>query len=214
MTGHVEPTPTTLQQLRQLVSDEHTVHPWSSVDQMMDALIGRIRRHTGDDPWRAQLTALVLAQRTGDAAARPWHELVTRDNLDALLREIDGPGDQAPRGIRSLLQAMSVPAILGLSAMTMAVGCARCPEAQGIPASEQDLYCELVDLINGSDIYDGQKEDLMDCLPNMSDGERQDLVDLFADYTAEEIADHLTTLAATCEPAGDDDDASDDDAGH
>ncbi len=204
------PTPSALQQLRQFVCEDDTIRPWSSIEEVMEHLVTRIGRHRDDERWRAQLLQLLLAQRATDRAASPWKALITRENLDALMDEIQGPA--GPGRVPRLLKSLSAPAILGLSAMTMAVGCNNlCPEAGGIPPGEQETYCELVDYINDADIGTGVRDDILDCLPDLSAAERTDMADLFATYDADQIADYLGAMAlVTCQQSDDDDD----DTGH
>ena len=214
MTHHLESTPNALQQLRLFVAEDDTVQPWASIEELMQHLVTEIGRHGDDDPWRAQLEQLVLAQQATDSADSPWRSLISPENLGALLDEIQGPAGVRPSRSASLLRGMSVPAILGLSAMTMAIGCNNlCPEAGGIPADEQETYCELVAYINDADINGADRDDVLDCLPDLSDATRQELVDLFDSYSAEEIVEYLVVMSMTTCDAGDDDD-DDDDTGH
>ncbi len=214
-------TPSALQQLRLFVSGDGTLRPWSSIEEVMEHLIVQIDGHRGDDAWRAELEKQVLAMRAVDTQASPWRSLVTPENLDALMGEIYGPAGGAPPRLASLLRGMSAPAVLGLAAMTMAIGCNNlCPEADGIPADEQETYCELVAYINDVDIEATTKDSVLECLPELTDASRQDLVDLFDSYSVEQIAEYLEEMATqNCavvgddddDTAGDDDDTSDDD---
>ena len=216
------PSPSALQELRTFVSaDGHDLPPWSSAGELMEHVFGLVHGRRDDEAWLGRLGELVVGLRTSGAldGETSWRPLVDREYLDALIREIRQMHD-LPSGQRGgFLGGLGLQAVLGLSAMTLAVGCAQvCDEAtqDGIPAEHAEAYCELVDYIKAADIGDQMQDELLDCLPTMPSSRRDELVDLFATATEDEIADQLLELAgAYCGAAPGDDDttAGDDDTG-
>lgn len=221
MQESTSPSPSALQELRTFVSgDSHDLPPWSSAGELMEHVFGLVHRRREDEAWLGRLGDLVVGLRTSGAldGETPWRPLVDRDNLDALIREIRQMPDHPNVPGGAFLRGMGLQAVLGLSAMTLAVGCTQvCEEATeaGIPDDHAASYCELVDYINGANIDADLQDELLDCLPTMPSAKRDELVDLFATATDDEIADQLLELAgAYCGAApGDDDTTGDDDTG-
>ncbi len=210
-------TPSALHELRAFVdADGSALPPWSSAGELMEHVFGLIHRRRDDEAWIERLEALIVGLRSSGAldGDTPWRPLVDRGNLDALVQEIRRlPADAPPEG-GGFLRGMGLQAVLGLSAMTLALGCAEvCEEASeaGIASENADTYCELVDYIKASSIGDELMDDLLDCLPTMPSAKHDDLVDLFATASDDEIADQLLELAgAYCGEPGDDDTGDDD----
>jgi len=84
-----------------------------------------------------------------------------------------------------------------------------CEEAleHEIPEAEQDAFCQLVDIIEASSSSDEVREQLMECLPELSAEQREQLLDAFLEASDEDLAELLESIAFSemCGWDGDDD---------
>ena len=202
--------------------------PWSSSESAIDGLLELLRERADDDDFWQELTGLI--GRLHDARVHPrllgGSDLVDGATTAELVAKLRTALPQQPTPARgwgaSLRGAGALAAFLVLGT---AVSCQPslgggdgdpdCPEAPaGLTEGNAEVYCELADFVNEADVSEATRDDVFDCLPEMSNAERLDLLDAFRDYTDEELATALEELALDCDPPGDDDDDWQDDDDH
>lgn len=229
------PRPTTLQEVRGFLNAQHAGTPaWSTAGEALEALYASLRERREDpDFWHA-LTALLV--RLEDARVHPdlirGAEVLDGATVKALLAELrdalptdsDGPSDPRSwvRGLRTL-HALAAFLLLGV-----ATGCPPtlsgddddddasfdngCDEADalGYTGDEAAVYCELVNIAEGSGLAALSRADLLECLPTLSAARREQLLDVFRDLSGADLRDALYNLIGgqECSPvvADDDDD--------
>ncbi len=214
---------TTLLEIRSFLARRAVApEPWSSSSAAVDALLELLRARRDDPVFWRELEELV--ERLDDARVHPrlleGAEVLGRATVAELLealREALPPEETSARSwIRGIDAARALAAFLLLGA---AVGCPptdseyeACAEApDGLSEANSEVYCDLVALVDDSDVDSATQAEVLDCLPGMTDTERRDLLDAFLDYNDEELASALEQMALDCDDPGDDDDIGDDD---
>ncbi len=224
----IQPVSTVLHDIRSFLDDhDHPVPAWSPAHTPLEALYRLLRDRQGDDALWSDLTALTRA--VAEARLRPDHALEPAD-VDDLLAElrhtVGGPSGGDPLPLRRWAATAPIAALSGFLLLGAAMGCTTpgnddddddsavveqpCQEAidHEIPAAEQDVFCQLVDIIEAASVGDGTREQLMECLPELSAEQREELLDAFLAASDEELAGLLedTAFSQLCGWEGDDDD--------
>lgn len=225
----IQPVNTVLHDIRSFLDTHgHPVPAWSPAQTPLEALYRLLRDRRGDDALWSDLNALTRA--VAEARLRPDHALDAADVSD-LLAELrhaleESPG-RDPLPLRRWAATAPIAALSGFLLLGAAMGCTTpgndddddddsavaeqaCQEAidHEIPQAEQDVFCQLVDLIEGASVGDGTREQLMECLPELSAEQREELLDAFVAASDEELAGLLEDAAFSqlCGWDGDDDD--------
>ena len=232
-------TTTSLHEVRSFLVDQGVASPpWSSGAEAVDALYALLRERRDDEAFWGRLEGLLTrledarvrpelisgADVLGGAAVG---QLLIDLRL-ALPAGGDGPTD-ARSWARGATAARALAAFLLLGA---AVGCqpqlnggddddvagvdddddvGTCDEAEALEleGDDADVYCELLEIIEGADVPTSIRLDVLECLPRLSAEARETLVESFRTMDEEELADALQDLAWSwlCNPDEDDDDA-------
>jgi len=216
--------PTTLHDIRTFLS-EHGRHvpAWSPSRGPLDALVGLLSERRDDERfWRdlAVLTRRIENQRIRPDAFAGCEALGGGDVdclLDELRRAIPAEADSAPTSTRSWAATLNATALAGFVLLGAMAGCDDpVPEGEGaceaaetydiVGADEQEVFCELVAIIDESGSSDWIRDTLMECIPSLSADERADLLDEFLEASDEELAALLEGLAfsPTCDDDWDD----------
>ncbi len=208
-----------------LQTHDHPVPPWSPVETPLAALYRLLRGRQGDDALWNDLTTLT---RTVAESRLRSDGALARADVDDLLAELRHTlgRDEEAVPLRRWAATAPLAALSGLLLLGAAMGCTTpanddddddstfqqsiCTEAieNDIPASEADVFCQIVDIIESSSANDAIREQLMECLPELSAEQRQELLDAFLTASGEELADLLEQTAYSGEwcGTGDDDD--------
>ena len=83
-----------------------------------------------------------------------------------------------------------------------------CAEAEehGIGVDASEIFCELVDMIEAADLNQTERDDLMDCLPEMSEEEWADMLSDWSSMSDDEVRHEMRVLSWTdCETRDDSD---------
>lgn len=206
-----------------LQTHDHPVPPWSPVETPLTALYRLLRQRHGDDALWSDLAALT---RTVAASRLRPDGALARAEVDDLLNELRHTlaEDDPAVPMRRWAATAPIAALSGFLLLGAAMGCttpanddddssneqAICTEAidHEIPEAEADVFCQIVDIIESSSGNDAVREQLMECLPELSAEQRQELLDAFLTASEAELADLLEETAYSGEwcGTGDDDD--------
>ena len=226
----IHPVNPTLHDIRSfLVAHDHAVPPWSPTHTPLEMLYGLLRQRSGDDTFWRDLCVLVRsvdANRTRPAGA--LSDLDVDGLLDELRTAMGDDHGSPPPSMRRWAATSPIAALSGFLLLGAAMGCsgttedddddsasqqALCQEAEDheIPQVEQDVYCQLVDIIEASSPSNDVRDELMECLPEISAEQREALLDAFLAATDEELAELLedTAFSELCGYPTDDDDSDD-----
>lgn len=212
-----------------LETHDHPVPPWSPAETPLAALYRLLRQRQGDDALWSDLAT--LTRTVAQARLRPDGAL-DRADVDDLLRELRHTLGESRAAVPMRRWAATAPiaALSGFLLLGAAMGCttpanddddddsvlqqAVCQEAidLAIPEAETDVFCQIVDILESSSASDAIREQLMECLPELSAEQRQKLLDAFLTVSGEELADLLEQTAYSGEwcGTGDDDDTIND----
>jgi hypothetical protein len=215
-----------LHDIRSFLRDhDHPVPAWSPAETPLAALYRLLRQRQGDDALWNDLTT--LTRTVAESRLNPDGALARAD-VDDLLAELRNTlgEDRASVPLRRWAASAPIAALSGFLLLGAAMGCTTpanddddddsafqqnmCTAAieNEIPASEADVFCQIVDIIEASSANDAIREQLMECLPELSAEQRQELLDAFLTASGEELADLLEQTAYSGEwcGTGDDDD--------
>ena len=218
---------------------------WSEPERALDALYDLLRARRDDPAFWADLADLTrrldddrVRPELIDGSEALGLESV--DHLVAELRAALPTVDRGPRTAREWVGAgLGLGALASFFLLGASIGCPApihpdvndddddddsteytpCAEATdaGIQdEAEQQVYCDLVDLIESAEIPPNIRDELLDCLPLLGAELRSELLDEFENASEEELADLLAQLAASedCGGGGDDDTTPWDDDDH
>jgi hypothetical protein len=186
--------------------------PWASSEEALDKLYRILLKHEADDGFWRNLAGLV--RRLEDRGVRPailaGSDVVGREAGDALvqaLRAALGRAGVRPGGRAAFARSCrTATPLAGFMLLGLAVACKedkasdeQCAEAEELGLSEDDgqIYCELVDMIDAADLSDTQREDLMECLPDMSAAEWEELLSDWSEMSDSDVEDEMQTLSWT-----------------
>jgi hypothetical protein len=213
--------PTALHDIRSFLATHGQVVPaWSPADEPLQALYSLLQQRRHDDAfWR---DAAGLARRIESTRIRPATvsglEAIAGGDLDKLIADLRASVPEtadAPRSMRSWAATLNATALAGFVLLGAAVGCdgplaggngnAQCDEAAeyDIDADEQDVFCELMSIVDDSAHDDWVVDTLRECLPDLGSDVRDELLDAFLDASDDELANILEGLALS--PECDDD---------
>jgi hypothetical protein len=203
----------------------HEVPPWGPAHAPLDVLYRLLRRRHADDAlWNdlSTLTSTVATSRRSSGGA------LSHAAIDGLLDELRHTlgQDTTTVPLRRWATTAPIAALSGFLLLGAAMGCttpgnddddddsatqeAICQEAidHEIPEAEADVFCQIVDIIESSSGNDAIREQLMECLTDLSADQRQELLDAFLTAGADELAELLEEAAYSGEwcGTGDDDD--------
>ncbi|MBZ0271075.1 hypothetical protein K8I61_03500 [bacterium] len=80
---------------------------------------------------------------------------------------------------------------------------------QGYDGQEAEIYCALIEIVEQSSISSGEKDDILECLPELSATRRAELLELFQEMDDTELAAYLEGMldyGAECDDFAWDDD--------
>lgn len=226
---------TTLHEIRQYLNTCGCAPPpWSDARTQVDALYALLREKRGDDRFWKGLSG--LAVRLEDARVSPaliqGTEVLGGARVDQLIDDLraslpvngDGPRDTRAWTASSIgITALAAFALLGTSLGCEPLGpggsgssyqydnldeaCSEAVDAGIDDVDEAEVYCEIVDIIDSSDVGANLKASLLDCLPEYAADEREDLLDAFLNATDDELVELLEDMAwsSPCYEGGDDD---------
>lgn len=181
--------------------------PWTPAAETVEALLALLRQRRDDEAFWTELAGLL--EQLEDARVRP--ELIrgaevldgaaAGELLTALRRAL--PQVDAPAGDRSWLRGASAAKVLAaVLLLGTAVGC---PPNQGVVddcsiedqelTESEQIYCELVGMVDDAGVSSGVANDVLDCLPMLSTVRREQLVEEFRSLTDQELAEALQDLA-------------------
>jgi hypothetical protein len=184
--------------------------PWASSEQALDRLYGLLLERQSDDAFWRDLAGLVrcLEDQQLRASLLASAEEMEPQATDALLvalraalRKANGPSQARAAFARSCRTA---PPLAGFLLLGLAVACTDkaeeaglCQEAEDLSlgADEGQVYCELIDMIDASNINEYDKESLLECLPDMTHAEWEDLLSDWAEMSEGEVLDEMGNLA-------------------
>ncbi len=215
--------PTTLQEIRRfLAAHSEAQAPWSSSGETLQALYNVLHRHREEDRFWQDLGALV--RRLEDRGVHPsliqGREAYDHRAMDSLLvdlREALPRGDETAGSVSSWARSsLMAPALAAFTLLGVAAGCTvpmtsgddddndatpveLCDQAEALGYGEEEgqVYCELLEIIDGSSASKSDKIDVIDCLETLSSIRREELLTQFQTATEEELATLLDQLAAS-----------------
>ena len=193
--------------------------PWASSEEALDKLYRILLEHQADDGFWRNLAGLV--RRLEDRGVRPailaGSDVVGREAADALVQALRAALGRA--GVRLGGRAAfarscrTATPLAGFMLLGLAVACKDkekdkendneseelCAEAEDLGLSEDDgqIYCELVDMIDAADLRDSEREDLMECLPDMSAAEWEELLSDWSEMSDSDVEDEMQALSWT-----------------
>jgi len=213
--------PTTLHDIRTfLATHGQHVEAWSPSNKPLDALVGLLAERRDDERfWRdlSGLTRRIENERVNPSVFAGCEALGGGD-VDRLLRELreamPADSDTGPVATRSWAATLNATALAGFVLLGAMVGCddpvqegeGACEAAEVydiVGEDEQEVFCELVAIIDDSSSSDWVYETLMECIPTLSEDLRSSLLDDFLEASDDELASLLEELAYS--PACDDD---------
>lgn len=209
----VQITPSSLSDIHAFLVTHHAAPPpWSSPRARLDALLALLQENRDNDGFWLSLSQLLrrLEDRRISPALIDGNEALDgaslEDVLTALRQVLHTPSSMGLSVFRQLRPLVGF-AVLGIALF----GCGDkseqdCDEADGLGLSEDatSVYCALLTLINESDGTDADKNDLIDCLPDLSDARRAELLAEFETASDQELADLIASMASGSECFEDD----------
>ena len=203
-------TTSLLEVRRFLESEEAAPSPWAEPRESLDSLYALLVARRDDAPFWSRLEDLILRledrrvdiARLGNSEALGY-ATVSRllADLRADLHENDGSASLPwKRLLSSSLRATSLAAFLLLGTASASCGDddsnGPCSEADenGVTGYDADVYCDLVDIINGSDLSSYEKAGLLDCLPELDAAYREELLEAFQSMDEATIAEMLSAV--------------------
>jgi hypothetical protein len=215
---------TSLLEIRRFLEAEKAApSPWAEPKESLESLYALLAARRDDPIFWSRLHKLVerLEDHRVDLSRLAHseafgHATVERllDDLRADLQEDAGAAKLSWRqALAGSLRATSLAAFLLLGAAT-AAACddaaaegGLCSEAteNGISGADGEVYCDLVDIINGSSLSSDAKADLLDCLPSLDAAYREVLLDAFQSMSDAEISGQLQEMLNPCGECNDTD---------
>jgi hypothetical protein len=232
-------TTTSLHEVRAFLFEQGAATPpWTSGAAAVDALYALLRERRDDERFWVRLEALLerLEDVRVRPELITGAEALGGAAVGQLLSELRGalpPSDDGPDDARSWARGASAARVLAAFLLLgTAVGCQPqlnrgddddiaganddddvgiCVEAVALEleGNDADVYCELLELIEGADVPTSIRLDVLECLPILSAATRAALVDQFRTLDDDELAEALQELAWSwpCNADEDDDDA-------
>ncbi len=211
---------TSLREIRDFLANQGTdLPPWSAPTTSVDRLYQLLRERREDEAFWTDLAG--LTRRLERTQRAPLHvdgsDVLSAAVVDQLLSDLraDLPDDTAaPPSARGWIRSsVGFSAIAAFVLLGTSLGCDEtaggdaCDAAadEGITdATEQTVYCDLLDIINASEMDPDLRSDLLACLPELAATERADLLDQFELASEGELADLLEEIASSeqCDGAG------------
>jgi len=180
--------------------------PWATASEVIEALLALLRRRQHDDRFWEELERLL--ERLEDARVRPelirGAEVLDGAEVGELLRDLRRalPASAGASGGGWIRGARAAKVLAALLLLGTAVGCqpyygvvSDCSVDQAGLNPDEKVYCELVGMVEDSDVEDDVASDVLGCLPERSAVRRQQLVQQFRNLSDEELADALEDLA-------------------
>lgn len=223
------PQTTSLTEIRDFLAAEGCApEPWSTPEAALQRLYALLVERNDDERFWARLKELTRRLDRGrfDPSALPEFETLGSAAVDRLVDDLrkslgDGDGDKSQRTLGQWLSSNAGMALVAFLMFGISISCAD-DEPEPEPTwtvnnwscqaqadyyditddDERDRLCSLGDYVNGADVYDSDKNLMLDCLPDLSAAYRMELLDQFQNATAEELNDILTEMTAwggTCE---------------
>jgi hypothetical protein len=214
---------TSLLEIRRFLEAEKAMPaPWAEPDESLESLYALLVARKDDPRFWSRLQELVqrLEDHRVDLSRLENSEAFGYATVEKLLADLrtdlhqnDGTAPLSWKKALSLsLRATSLAAFLLLGTATAACGddsasggpCAEATE-NGVTGDDAVVYCDLVDVINGSDLSGEEKADLLDCLPDIDAEYRQSLLDSFQTMNDAEISAYLQDMLNPCGECNDTD---------
>jgi hypothetical protein len=216
---------TSLLEIRRFLEAEKAApSPWAEPSESLESLYALLVARRDDPLFWSRLQDLVLRledhradlSRIGNSEAFGY--ATVEKLLEDLRADLCGNTVSAPiswkTALSSSLRATSLAAFLLLGAATASCGGDSEPDldglcdeavANGVSGTEGEVYCDLVDIINGSTLSGAAKADLLDCLPDLDALYRAQLLDDFQTMDDAEIAAYLQEMLNPCGECNDTD---------
>ena len=228
----VKQSATSLHDIRRFLSRHgHGAQPWNSSGEALDQLVGLLQDRAQDQTFWKDLSELVhrLEDRRVSSALLSKHDVVSPEAVDALITAIQealGPQDDRHSSRTAYARTCkTASSMAGFLLLGMAVACGSddaddtgkdddagsteiCAEAEehGIGVDASEIFCELVDMIEAADLNQTERDDLMDCLPEMSEEEWADMLSDWSSMSDDEVRYEMRVLSWTdCETRDDSD---------
>ncbi len=217
---------TSLQQVRTFLVQQDAAPPaWSPGAATVQALYDLLQERRDDPSFWGALEGLL--ERIEDARLRP--DLIagaetldgaTVGELLTALRQSLPKRGPASAGVGVWASGLRGRALAAFLLLGTAVGCPtagpgdECSEADGLGLEnmDADVFCDLVEIVQGSSASQATQDELLDCLRGLTTSRRETLLATFLDLSGDALADALEDLALSeeCSDVGDDDDDDDD----
>ena len=212
---------TSLREIRAFLANQGTdLPPWSAPPTSVERLYQLLRERRGDETFWTDLSD--LTRRLERVQSAPLHldgsDVLSAAVVDQLLADLRADLPDDPAALPSLRDwarsSVGFSAVAAFVLLGASLGCdktdAECGAAADediTDAGEQIVICDLVDIINASEMDPDLRSDLLACLPELAAAERADLLDQFEQASEGELADLLEEIAVSdeCAGAGDDD---------
>jgi hypothetical protein len=231
----IERSTTNLHDIRRFLSCHgHGAQPWSSSGEALDQLVGLLEDRAQDETFWKDLSGLLhtLEDRRISPALFSTQDVVSPEAVDALVTAIqDALATAKDRHSSRTAYARgckTASSLAGFLLLGMAVACGNddaddtgkdgdsgsaassedCAEAveHGIEGDAAEVFCELIDMIEAADLDEYEREDLMSCLPDMSEAEWSDMLSDWSSMSDEDVEHEMKVLSWTsCETRDDSD---------
>jgi hypothetical protein len=222
--------PTSLGTIREFLAGHGCAPaPWATPKEVVSALHKSLKERRSDEAFWADLKNLAvrLEDRRFNETALRGSDALGGSTVDGLIEDLrtslgDGSGNGGGANFKRWLgHSVGATALLAFLLLGTVIACgddddddsssAVCAEAdaEGFEGDEADVYCELIEIIETSDIDETLKDELLECLPGLDATSREGLLDSFEGMTDDQIAEELDGaywFVCDDDPYGDDDD--------